>query len=311
MADPEISIIIPVFNSESSVGLVIDRTAQLLAGLTYTFEIICVNDGSRDSSWRVLKEKASHLPELKAINLLRNYGQHTAMYCGLIHARGQIMVTLDDDLQNPPEEIPLLLGKIREGHDLVFGQFQQKEHSFTRRIGSRLVNKLNERIFHKPEGLVISNFRALSRPLVDKMVSYKTLYPYINGLALMFCESPANVPTEHAKRRDGKSHYNVQAIAKLMMRIIFNYSSFPLHAVSTLGIVASVGSLGVGVFVFLKAILIGTAVPGWASLIVFLSFINAITILILSMLGEYMVRILNQISTPQIYHTKDIIHGNA
>ena len=141
------SVVIPVFNSDGIVGTTIDRTVSSLRNLGVEFEVICVNDGSRDGSWKVLERMARKHPEVVAIDLLRNYGQHNAVMCGLRQSAGAWVVTIDDDLQNPPEEIIHLIRRAEEGgHDVVFGKFRSQQASGTRRIGTRLVGAINRRI---------------------------------------------------------------------------------------------------------------------------------------------------------------------
>jgi glycosyltransferase involved in cell wall biosynthesis len=307
----KISAVIPVFNSEALVGQTVDRTVACFEKHGLCYEILLINDGSPDKSWEIVRNKARANPHIVAINLLRNYGQHTAMFCGLQHSRGDFVITLDDDLQNPPEEMIHLIDKAKEGHDVVFGRFRQKQHAPYRRLGTRIIGVINERIFHKPPALVLSNFRLIRRDVVNRICGYQTNYPYIQGLVLMFATNPANVLVEHAERPIGKSNYNFIRIARLVMAILFNYSSVPLRIVSTIGIAVSVLSLGLGLLYFLRALVIGTTVPGWTSVVVLLSLLNGISMLMIGMLGEYLVRLLNQLSQTERYHIREIIDSRA
>lgn len=301
------SVVIPVYNSGNIVGETIERTTACLQQYGLDYELILVNDGSKDCSWDVICEKAQANPAIVGINLIRNYGQHTALLCAFHHTTGDYVITLDDDLQNPPEEIIHLINKAHEGHDLVLGRFHQKKHALYRRVGSLLIGALNNRLFHKPKDIVTSSFRILRRDLVDRICSYRTTYPYITGLALMFAANPANVWVEHRERPEGKSQYDLLKIAELVMRILFNYSSYPLRLVSMVGVVISALSFVLGLYFIVDRLIGGVPVPGWTSLVVLLSFLNGIIILILSMLGEYCVRLLNQTSYPESYQIKDII----
>ena len=306
------SVVIPVYNSAAIVGKTIDRTAAFFEERGWDYELILVNDGSRDQSWPVLREKACANEHVTAINLLHNYGQHTAVLCGLRQSTGDYVITLDDDLQNPPEEIIHLVEKANEGHDLVFGRFRQKKHRLYRRQGSLLINLINKQIFHTPDDIVPSNFRLIERDVVNRICSYRTSYPYItgllvSGLALMFSANPANVWVEHQKRPVGKSNYNFFKIVELVMRILFNYSTYPLRVVSILGLVVSGISFLLGLYYLGKALFVGTRVPGWATTVVLLAFFNGMSLLVLSMLGEYTMRLLNQVSYTECYEIKEII----
>lgn len=304
------SVVIPVYNSAPLVGRTIEQTVAFFEKQGWDYELILVNDGSTDDSWRVLHEKAQGNPRVVAIDLLRNYGQHSAVFCGLQRSRGDFAITMDDDLQNPPEEIIHLVHKILEGYDVVFGRFRSKQHAGYRRLGSRLIALVNRRIFYQPRDLVLSNFRILRRDVVQRMCDYQTSYPYIPGLALMFSSLRANVWVEHHPRPVGKSNYTLFRIAALVTRILFNYSAFPLRLVSTLGFIVSGVSFLLGVYYLARAFLVGINVPGWTTLIVLLAFFNGVNIIIMSMLGEYIIRLVNQVSSSKSYHIKQIVNGN-
>lgn len=304
------SAIIPVFNSEALIAETIDRTVAFFENAQLRYELILINDGSTDRSWEIVWQKAQANPHIVAIDLLRNYGQHTAVFCGLQHSTGDYVITLDDDLQNPPEEIIHLIHKILEGYDVVFGQFHQKQHASYRRLGSRLIALINRRVFHQPPDLVLTNFRIIRREVVERIRNYQTGYPYISGLVLMFSNRRANVMVEHHPRRVGKSNYNLFRIAALVTRILFNYSAFPLHFMTTLGIIISILSFLLGMFYILRTIFVGVRVPGWTTLVVLLSFFNGINLIISSMLGEYIIRLVNQLSSDRSYHIREIVNAN-
>lgn len=297
-------VVIPIYNSQAIVGETLRRTAAFFEQQGWQYRIIAVHDGSPDNSWEKVAAAARENPNIVAIDLLRNYGQHTAVYAGFHHAEADFVITMDDDLQNPPEEIPHLVNKILEGHDVVFGQFHKKEHETYRRLGSKVVQGMNHYIFGKPPELVVSNFRILSHETVEAIRSYRTAYPYINGLCLMFSRRRANVLVEHHPRKVGRSNYNLLRIFWLVLRILFNYSAAPLHFVSTLGFSVALLAFVVGVYFFLRALLLGTQVPGWASQTVLISFFSGVNIVIVSMVGEYVSRLMRQVSLTDIYHIR-------
>lgn len=301
------SAVIPVFNSGAIVGDTLDQTARFFEEQGWDYEIIAVNDGSTDHSEAVLREKALANPHIVAISLLHNYGQHTAVLCGLQHSTGDYVVTLDDDLQNPPGEIVHLVDKALDDYDLVIGRFRRKEHAAHRRFGSRIVAQINRRVFSVPPDLTLTNFRLIRRDVVERICAYRTNYPYISGMALMFSSRRANVLVEHHPRSIGKSNYNLVRIISLMMRILFNYTAFPLQFVSALGIVTAILAFIAGSYFLLKSQLLGVNVPGWTTIVVLLSFFFGITIIIVSMLGQYVVRIMQQLGSSQSYYIKNII----
>jgi glycosyltransferase involved in cell wall biosynthesis len=308
---PSYSVVIPVYNSEGIVATTLARTAAFFEGRGLTYEIIAVNDGSRDGSWEVVREAARKNPHVVAINLLRNYGQHNANMCGFMQSRGDWVVTMDDDMQNPPEEIARLIETAEEGgHDLVIGRFREKRHALYRRLGTRLVGAINRRIFHNQKGLVLTNFRLIRRDVVDRVCGYRTSYPYIPGLTLMFSNSRANAWVEHRDREVGQTNYSLYKILKLVATILFNYSSYPLRLAAAVGVGISLFSFGLGAVYMGLALFRETQVPGWTTLVVLLSFFNGMMILILSMVGEYQVRMLNQISSSESFHVKEVVRGD-
>jgi polyisoprenyl-phosphate glycosyltransferase len=290
------SVVIPVFNSEGIVGETVERTVGFFRKVGWQYEIILINDGSGDNSWDILAEKARGDRNIVAINLLKNYGQHTAVFCGLKHATGDFVITIDDDLQNPPEEIIRLVAKALEGYDVVFGRFRQKKHAYYRRLGSRLISSVNRRVFGKPKDLEVTNFRIMSREVVGRILTYRTSFPYINGLLLMFSSKRANVWVEHHPRKVGKSSYGWMQLFALVARILFNYSALL--------------ALCVGFWFLLKALLFGTSVAGWASIVVLLSFLGGVNIVIVSMVGEYLIRLVRQSSESNGYHITNILNSH-
>jgi len=301
------SVVIPVFNSQDVVGETVNRTVAFFRGEGLACEILLVNDGSHDGSWDVIKHKVHEYREVVAIDLLRNYGQHVANLCGFSHATGDYVITMDDDLQNPPEEIKKLIDKAAEGYDLVIGCFKRKEHPMIRRLGSRAVGYINRKIFHVSKGLVLSNFRIIHKDVVQRVCAYRTSYPYIPGLVVMFSSRQANVWVAHNKREVGRSNYNIWRIAKLVFEILFNYSSYPLRLVAGTGLFTALVSFILSAFYLLKAIYYGTKVPGWATLVILLSFFSGMILFVLGMIGEYFVRLLNQTRGADAYHINKII----
>lgn len=310
-AAPAYSVVIPVYNSQDIVGETLRRTAAFFESRGLSYEIVAVNDGSRDGSWGVLEEAARANPAIVAIDLLRNSGQHNANLCGFRAARGEWIVTMDDDLQNPPEEIAHLIDKAREGHDLVIGRFHSKQHASYRRIGSRLVRWINQRVFGQERDLVLSNFRLVHRDVVDRVCAYRGPFPYIPGLCLRYSGRRANAPVEHHPRRVGTSNYDMRRILVLLSTILFNYSSFPLRLVAGLGMATALVSLLLGLYFLVVGLLGDTSVPGWTTIVVMLAFFNGVTMLMLAMLGEYVVRIINQLNMADPYFVRKVVRQDG
>ena len=302
------SVVIPVYNSEKIVATTVSEIIAFFQNNTLNYEIILVNDCSKDKSWEVIKDLARKNKNVISINLLKNYGQHTAVFCGFGYAKGNYIITMDDDLQNPPSEIIHLINKIKEGYDVVFGKFIQKKHSVTRIFGSKVVGYLNNKIFNKPHDIILTNFRIIKREVVKRILEYKTNYPYIPGLVLLFSSKIANVAVEHCGRPIGQSNYTPIKIIQLTSRLLFNYSSYPLRLVSGMGIIISIVSFILGLSFIVRKLIWGIRVPGWTTMVVLLAFFNGFTILLLGFLGEYVSRILNQLSVHKSYYIKEVVN---
>lgn len=296
------SVVIPVFNSEQIVGDTVDQVVAVFTAAGLDHEVILVNDGSRDGSWDVIAEKARTIPHVVAIDLLHNYGQHHANLVGLRESTGDYVITMDDDLQNPPDQALLLIDEAMTGKDVVFGQFERKQAAGYRRLGTRAISAMNRRIFGQPPDLEVSNYRILRRDVVDRICASQTAYPYITGQALIYSRNRSNVMVRHEPRRVGSSNYSLVRILRLVLTILFSYSSFPLRFAAGVGFAIAVLSFLLGGIYVLLGVLGETQVQGWTTLVVLLSIFNGFTIAMLSMLGEYVVRTLNTVSSQERYH---------
>lgn len=192
------SVVIPVFNSEELVGGVVEGLLDTFAGAGLQLEVICVNDGSVDRSWDVIAGLAEAHPNVVAVDLLRNYGQHNANLAGLREATGDYLITMDDDGQNPPgETLRLIAAIVERDDDVVFGRFDSKKASGLRRVGSAMIGQVNRRVFGQPDDLVVSNFRIMTAAVVDRISVAQTSFPYITGQALLASRRRSNVTVEH------------------------------------------------------------------------------------------------------------------
>lgn len=306
MSDLRFSVVIPVYESEQIVADTVRGVLETFDGAGFEVEVLLVNDGSKDRSWHVIADLAAADERVVAINLLRNYGQHYANLAGLREATGDYVITMDDDGQNPPDQVLRLIDTaLAGGHDVVFGEFARKQAPGYRRLGTRAIDALNRRVFAQPPGLVVSNFRILRRDVVDRIVESRTAYPYITGQALLYSHNRANVVVEHRARSHGSSHYNPVRIARLVLTILFSYSVFPLRLAAGFGFVVAFGSLVAGVLAVVHGFVSHNRVPGWTSIIVALVVLNGVVIALLAMLGEYVVRTLNTVSSTETFHVVD------
>lgn len=299
------SVVVPVFNSADVVGETTDRIVAEFERAGLAYELILVNDGSRDGSWEVIAEKARHHEHVVAINLLKNYGQHNANLAGFRAATGDYVITMDDDLQNPPDQALVLIDAAMEGHDVVFGRFERKQAAGYRKLGTKVIDLINRRVFFQPSDLTVSNFRILRRDVVDRICASRTGEPYITGQALMYSRDRANVTVRHEPRKVGTSQYNLVRILRLVLTILFAYSIFPLRLAAAAGFVIAGLSFLIGAGYLVRAFFVETPVQGWTTLVVLLAIFNGVTIALLSMLGEYVVRTLKTVSAHETYHVVD------
>jgi undecaprenyl-phosphate 4-deoxy-4-formamido-L-arabinose transferase len=223
--DIEISIVVPVYNSERIVEKLYDRVANVIeTNFSQNFEMIFVDDGSKDQSFDQLKGLRKRDDRVKIIQLKRNYGQQNATLCGLNHAKGAYIFTIDDDLQQPPEEIPKLYKNLKEGYDAVFGIPLEKKHSFYRGIGTKMIDTLLNQISQKPKNLRVSSFRGMPRHVVQRVVEDKTSFVYLAPMILRNAKKTGNVFVNHEERQFGKSNYTFMKLVKLYMKLGIYYS---------------------------------------------------------------------------------------
>ncbi|MBT5398972.1 glycosyltransferase family 2 protein [bacterium] len=300
------SIVIPVYQSESTIYKVAQEVLGVIEEYSISAEAVFIDDGSTDKSWDIISNLALQNKNIKAIKLLKNYGQHNAVICGFINTNSEFVITMDDDLQNPPSEIIKLIEGERD-NDLVFGNFKEKMHSLYRRVGSKMIGYLNYKIFNKPKELKITNFRLIRRDLIERVLEYNTSYPYIPGLLLMYAKNISSVEVKHNKRVNGKSNYTTKRIISLVSSLLINYSSYPLRLIGSIGILISIASFVIGLYYLLNGILYGSGVQGWTTIVVLVSLLGGFIIILLSVIGEYLSRVLSHLSGKKIFHIEKIV----
>ena len=295
-----ISVVVSAFNCESYISTTLERIIKSLESLENPLEVVIVNDGSSDGTWSVLQQLAKVDIRVIAINLLKNYGQHSALMCGLRHSSGQYVVTLDDDLQNPPEEIPRMLSYCAEGDfDLVIGEFKEPKKARFRMFGTNVVNRVVTRVFDKPPDLKLSTFRVIRRDVVERVCQSSNPTPYITGELLFAAASVSNLDVRHDERLVGKSTYNPFRIIELMRRITFSYSIDLLRIACRIGTFTSVFAFVLSLAMLIRGLVVNGVVPGWTSMLTTISFFSGMIILLLSMIGEYLsVVLLRTLGTP-------------
>jgi glycosyltransferase involved in cell wall biosynthesis len=300
----EYSFVIPVYNSENTLDELYERIKSVFKDITENYEVILVDDCSVDGSWekmRILHEKDKRV---KIIHLLRNFGQHNATMCGFNYSNGAYVITIDDDLQHPPEEIPKLIEKINEGYKVVFGEYKEKKHSKFENFLSKTFQNLIHRILKIPKDIYISSFAIYKSNVIKNVIQIKSSYPFLP--ALISRSTPvnkiANVEVIHKERKVGKSGYNVFKMFKFSLNLLINYSSLPLLLVGIFGFIISILSIGYGAIIIVRNIMDpGYGLTGWNSLMVATTFLGGAILMAIGIIGEYLRRILAEISYEQQY----------
>ncbi len=296
----DVSVVIPVYQSQATLAPLVERLTAVLDARGLRYEIIFVEDGSRDDSWNALRKlQSAHPDRIIAIQLMRNFGQHNAIMCGLRRARGDVIVTMDDDLQHPPEELPKLLDALNANDwDLVYGCYHEKQHAFRRNLGSALVFSFYKIVFRST--VRISSFRAFRRQLAQSILAYDLNYTFIDGLLAWSTQRIGGVPVEHHPRMEGRSTYTLGKLLTLALNLFTNFSILPLQVISILGFIAAACGILTALYYLVMYFLSQIVVPGYASIIVAILTLGGVQLLALGMIGEYLGRLhLNMNRKPQ------------
>lgn len=311
MKTPELSIVIPVYNEEAGLNALFARLYTALDALARPYEVIFVNDGSQDQSAALLADQFRARPENTRVILLNgNYGQHMAILAGFEAARGEIIVTLDADLQNPPEEIGKLVQKMHEGHDYVGTIRRQRQDSLWRRKASRAMNQLRERITHirmTDQGCMM---RAYSRHIIDTINRCGELNTFIPALAYTFAQRPVEIEVAHEERFAGTSKYSFYSLMRLNFDLVTGFSVAPLQWLSFIGLLLSLGSAGLFILLIVRRFIVGAEVQGVFTLFAITFFLFGVIILALGLLGEYIGRIYQQVRARPRYLVQTVLETN-
>lgn len=286
----KLSVVIPVFNSAQTLPALVSRLQACLCDLD--FELVLVNDGSRDRSELVGNELADTYDNVQCISLRRNFGEFNAVLCGLNYARGEFVALIDDDFQNPPESILTLLETAESGgHDVVYSRYTEKQHSFFRNAGSGLLNTLATHLIGKPRTLYLSSFKLIRREVVDEIIRYRGPYPYIDGLIFRVTCYVTSVEVPHHPRQTGKSNYTVRKLISLFLTVVTGYSVWPLRVFTAVGMVLFSLSLLAGIGLLLTSLLGSLGVTGWQVVLWAVLLLVGLQLVFLGVLGEYVGKI--------------------
>ena len=290
MTQDAVSVVIPVYNSEATLPELVRRLHLVLGERGAPFEIILVNDGSRDRSGEMVRELSAQWPAVQGIELSRNFGQQNALLCGIRAARHPIIVTLDDDLQHPPEEIPLLLDRLAEGHDVVYGTPVQQQHGWWRDAASVTTKLVLWHLMGAANARSVSAFRAFRSPVRDAFANYCAPSVSIDVLLTWGTTRFAAVPVRHEPRRLGRSNYNFRKLCGHALNLLTGFSTAPLKFASFLGFLSVAFGVVVLAWVLFRFVTEGSSVPGFPFLASIVAIFSGTQLFVLGIMGEYLAR---------------------
>ena len=287
---PAISVVIPVYNSEVMLPELVKRLQPVLAGLADKYEVVLVNDGSRDQSWKAIHRLAVEHDWVRGINLMRNYGQHNALLCGIRAARFSTLVTMDDDLQHPPEEIHKLLAKLDEGFEVVYGYPEREQHSGLRNVASGLTKLALQKSMGAETARHVSAFRAFRTQMREAFAGYHSPFVSIDVVLTWATTRFVAIPVRHEARQAGVSNYTFGMLFRHAMNMMTGFSILPLQLANLMGFLCTAFGGVILVFVIGRYLLHGTSVQGFPFLASIIAIFSGAQLLALGIIGEYLAR---------------------
>jgi hypothetical protein len=293
------SIVVPCYNTAPSVEELVRRVGETMSTIAGAYELILVNDASPDpETWPAIRKQAGGVPWVRAVDLMANVGQFRALMCGMELARGEFVITMDDDLQNPPEEIPKLIEALEADADVeaVIGAYASKQHAALRNLGSTVVSSIYARAYGKPAGLQTTSFRIMRRSLVDAVLANRTTRPVMGALILQSTRRISNVAVDHQPRPTGRSGWRPTRLVAAVFDNVVNASTLPLRIISALGLLTSALALILAAVYLVWALVGDSAVPGFATLVVLVLLLGGANLLAVGVLGEYVARVVAEVT---------------
>jgi undecaprenyl-phosphate 4-deoxy-4-formamido-L-arabinose transferase len=309
MTEAALSVVVPVYNSERTLQALAERLVGALEPLDREYEIVLVNDGSDDGSWDAIVALARKDSRIRGLDLVHNYGQHNALLAGARAARNPITVTLDDDLQNPPEEIPKLLEKLEEGHDLVYGKALEEQHGLARNLATRLTKLALRAAIGGDIAGKVSAYRAFRTPLRDAFAGFEGPDVSLDVLLSWGSRRVAAVPVAHSPRAEGRSTYTFGRLAKHALDVLTGFSTRPLRAASLIGLAFTLVGFGVLVLVLVRYFAEGSPVRGFPFLASIIAIFSGVQLLTLGVIGEYLARVHGRVMDRPPYTVREEVGG--
>jgi glycosyltransferase involved in cell wall biosynthesis len=300
-----ISVVVPVYNSEATLRALAERLDEQLRGQVAALELILVNDGSRDGSWPVVLELVQRFPWVRGINLKRNYGQHNALLCGIRDARYEIVVTMDDDLQHPPEEVPKLLAVLADGADVVYGTPREEQHDFLRNLASRVTKIALQSTMGAETARKVSAFRAFRTSVREAFEDYRSPFVSIDVLLTWGSTRFASLPVDHQPRASGVSNYTFRKLVIHAVNMMTGFSTLPLQLASMIGFFFTLMGVGVLVYVVGRYFIQGGSIPGFPFLASTIAIFSGAQLFALGIIGEYLARMHFRMMERPTYAVRD------
>jgi len=285
-----LSVVVPVFNSAVILPNLVERLEPVLRDHCSEFEVLLVEDGSRDNSWSVIQELARSRAWLRGMYLMRNYGQHNALLCGIREARHDLIVTIDDDLQHPPEELPKLLAELERGYDVVYGTPAKERHGFLRDLASVITKLSLQKAMGAEIARKVSAFRVFHRKLRSAFADYHGQFVSIDVLLTWASTRFAAVAVRHDARVEGVSNYTFGKLVTHTLNMLTGFSTFPLQLASLTGFGFTLFGLGILGYVLIRHLVHGSVVPGFAFLASVIAIFSGAQLFALGIIGEYLAR---------------------
>jgi len=304
----DISIVIPVYNSQDNLIELARQIHDALAQMSY--ELILVNDGSKDGSWGIIAQLCSQNHNVIGVNLRKNCGQDNAIMAGLSYATGNFTVIMDDDIQHSPYDIINLYDECRKGYDVCYAHFLKKNQALWKNMGSWLNGKIADVLIDKPRHIYLSPFQIIRKEVVDEVLKYKGPYPYVQGLLLQTTANVTQITIAHHERYKGKSNFNLFRSISVFLKLATSFSVYPLRIASLLGfLVASIG-FGLALFYLFEYFLSDHKVEGWLTLVLINLIIGGLILASIGLIGEYMGRMYLSLNSKPQYTVKETIKFN-
>lgn len=308
----DFSVVVPVYKSGSWISELAERIYAAVSPFG-SVEVLLVNDHSPDAvTWPAVEECAKRLPYVRGIDLVYNVGQFKATLCGIEKSSGEYVLTIDDDFQHPPEELPKLIEAMKAGTglDCVFGAYAAKRHSAFRNLGSKLVQRITAALYGKRRDVVTTSFRIMTRDFANVLTAYRSAAPQLGPLIVRLSKRLANVTVEHRPRTRGESGYSLAKCVSETFQSIVNASTRPIRMFTAVGFVSSIAAFAITLYYLLRWMFLGTSVAGYTSQILVTSFFSGLILMGIGILGEYIGRIISELTgTPRFMIRKEVGGG--